>query len=299
MKCIKKMLALLLVLAISVSFAVTTVFAADGLTITVGTASGKAGDTVTVPVTFSNNPGILSAKLTFGFNSDLLELTNITNGEVFTGVNVLFEANIEKGTVVFDNSTADSAVSANGALLTLTFKIRTETAAGNYSVTVTPNQIVGSALAAITAEAVAGEITVVSGEGPSMDNVDTGKLPEGAQVTITEDGKLNVKNDTACVVLVKQADGSYERATAVKNEQGSYDFDIPADAEIVVAVKCDVTGDGVVNANDAFVLNRIAGGAITPNALQTAVGAINGGQITANDAFLANRAAGGAYTINW
>lgn len=250
MKHSKRLLALLLVLAMSLSLAVTTAFAADALTITVGTASGKVGETVTVPVAISNNPGILAAKLKFSFDSEKLELTGMTNGEVFAGDRMMFQPNCEQAVAVWENSTANNLVNANGTLLTLTFKIK-DGAAGECSVTAVAEQIVDNDLKNITVVVVAGKITVnADSEVPSLDNVDTTKLPEAAQVTITEDGKLNVKNDMACVVLVQQADGGYQKVSAVANASGGYDFEIPADAQIVVAVKGDVDGNGKVNLRD-------------------------------------------------
>lgn len=258
MKHSKRLLALLLVLALSLSLTITTAVAAgDGLTITVDTVSGQAGEIVTVPVTISNNPGILSAKLKFSFDSTALELTDMSNGEIFTGTKAMFQPNLAKATAVLDNSTADDAVSGNGTLLTLTFKIKESAAAGDCEVNVTVTQIVGSSSTNVTATAVAGKVTVTAvetpeppAEVPSIEDVDTTKLPDAAEVTITADGKLNVKHNAACVVLVEKADDSYEKVSAVQNPSGGYDFEIPADAKIVVAVKGDVDGNGKVNLRD-------------------------------------------------
>lgn len=60
-------------------------------------------------------------------------------------------------------------------------------------------------------------------------------------------------NDVACVVLVKKADGSYEKLTATTGENGKHSFTatLAADDSIVVALKGDVNGDGVINNMDA------------------------------------------------
>ena len=141
-------------------------------------------------------------------------------------------------------------------------------------------------------------------DGPTMDDVDITRLPDSAEVTVSEEGILNVKNDVACVVLVKKADGTYEKVTTTGGSaENGYNFDVstlPEGASIVVAVKGDVTGDGTIDANDAFILNRIAAGAYPANELQNSVGMVTGGEtITANDAFIANRVAAGAYNLNW
>lgn len=265
MKHSKRLLALLLVLALSLSLAITTAVAAgDGLTITVGTVSGQAGENVTVPVTISNNPGILSAKLEFSFDSTALELTGMANGEIFTGTEVMFEPNPAKATAVLDNSTADDAVSGNGTLLTLTFKIKESAAAGDCEVNVTVTQIVGSNFTNVTAAAVAGKVTVVASEaeGPTIDDVISkpgeSVLPadsitfSGSTMTITP-----TETTPACVVLIKNGD-NYSKVTATKNGD-KYDFDVsnlPEGTSIVVAVKGDANGDGGITVADYIAIAR-------------------------------------------
>ena len=60
-------------------------------------------------------------------------------------------------------------------------------------------------------------------------------------------------NDVACVVLVKKANGSYEKLTATTGENGKHSFTatLAADDSIVVALKGDVSGDGVIGMDDA------------------------------------------------
>ena len=76
----------------------------------------------------------------------------------------------------------------------------------------------------------------------------------GAENTFT----VASDNDVACVVLVKKADGSYEKLTATTGENGKHSFTatLAADDSIVVALKGDVDGDGVVNASDATLVSR-------------------------------------------
>lgn len=59
-------------------------------------------------------------------------------------------------------------------------------------------------------------------------------------------------NDVACVVLVKKADGSYEKLTATTAD-GTHSFaaTLAEGDSIVVALKGDVNGDGVINNMDA------------------------------------------------
>lgn len=60
-------------------------------------------------------------------------------------------------------------------------------------------------------------------------------------------------NDVACVVLVKKADGTYQKLTATTGENGKHSFTatLAEDDSIVVALKGDVSGDGVIGMDDA------------------------------------------------
>ena len=72
-------------------------------------------------------------------------------------------------------------------------------------------------------------------------------------------------NDVACVVLVKKANGSYEKLTATTGENGKHSFTatLAADDSIVVALKGDVNGDGVITAAEARKLLGASSGKVT------------------------------------
>jgi len=151
-----------------------------------------------------------------------------------------------------------------------------------------------NALASVAATTTNGAITVKAAE-LKIENL-TGSTPT-AICTLSPDGKtLNVKNDKACVVLVKQTDAegnvTYTRLPATANANGGYDFDIsslPEGASLVVAVKGDVNGDGRVNARDRAALAK----GLLPtddenyqelDALASAIADVNGdGRINARD----------------
>ncbi len=78
------------------------------------------------------------------------------------------------------------------------------------------------------------------------------KLGESNTFTVASD------NDVACVVLVKKADGSYEKLTAATGEDGTHSFTatLAADYEIIVMLNGDMNGDGLVNASDATLVSR-------------------------------------------
>lgn len=75
----------------------------------------------------------------------------------------------------------------------------------------------------------------------------------GAENTFT----VASDNDVACVVLVKNADGTYQKLTATTAD-GTHSFTatLAEGDSIIVALKGDVNGDGVVNASDATLVSR-------------------------------------------
>lgn len=103
-------------------------------------------------------------------------------------------------------------------------------------------------------------------DGTTVDGVTTFKAGTSADaptITVTAPAagwKLDAENtftvasdnDVACVVLVKKADGSYEKLTATTAD-GTHSFaaTLAADDSIIVALKGDVSGDGVIGMDDA------------------------------------------------
>ncbi len=125
----KKVLSLLIVL--SMLFALSAAaHAANEPTISVGSAEGVAGDTVSIPVSFLGNPGICSYSLTVSYDSTVLRLDGITpNDEV--GGNFAFTKK-----AVWYNS---KDVTFSGTFLTLEFTILDGAEDGDTTVSVSYN----------------------------------------------------------------------------------------------------------------------------------------------------------------
>jgi len=94
---------------------------------------------------------------------------------------------------------------------------------------------------------------LIAGEEPMVDfTIETVGTNNAAAYTVSDDFQaLNVVNEEyACVVAyTDSARQSYTRLTAVANGDG-YDYDlsaVPSDAIIVIAVKGDINGDGVLS----------------------------------------------------
>ena len=121
----KRILSVILSVAIIATFCFqSSIVMANGeAAIFVESRECNPGDTVTVNINIQNNPGIMYLELTPVFAAELGE-PEIQNGEIFSDFTKAKQ-------YVW---TADNNITANGKLLSLTFNIPKETAAGDYSV---------------------------------------------------------------------------------------------------------------------------------------------------------------------
>lgn len=98
----------------------------------------KAGETITVPVSISENPGIAGFEFTLDYDKEVLTPIAVTAGDILnTGT---LETNLDEGLSVeeLDNveiSWFDSFnITANGILLYITFEVNSKAALGEYIV---------------------------------------------------------------------------------------------------------------------------------------------------------------------
>lgn len=124
--------------------------------ITVGSASGKPGDTVTIPVTMENSPEFASFGATLTYDDTALELTALTAGELQG-----FTSNPATGKI---GGFASENYTLNGTICTATFKIKDSAAYGEYDVGLDVSKIADVEDNLFTADVTAGKITVSAGE---------------------------------------------------------------------------------------------------------------------------------------
>ena len=105
----------------------------DPVIIRVGSAAGKAGDEVCVPVTLEDNPGFSGFTFTVS-SDDALELTDITRGELLeASASGSFTTNIRSAQVRWKDSVNTTG---DGVLFYLTFKLSADAADGEYAIRV-------------------------------------------------------------------------------------------------------------------------------------------------------------------
>ena len=111
-------------------FTVSIVDSTNDPTFSMAHVSCNPGETVVVPVTISNNPGLCTARLLISYDSNVLELEGAENGNVFAGG---FQVGGDKKAIPYSvlwESATDPTV-ANGTLVRFTFKVKETAAPGS------------------------------------------------------------------------------------------------------------------------------------------------------------------------
>ena len=106
--------------------------------ISVGKAYGKAGQTVQVPISISDNPGITCMTLDVSYDSSALTLTGVTDGGILgEGTAIMHSDNlVSPYRLCWANDTARSNFADDGDIATLTFVIAQDAQLGSYGITV-------------------------------------------------------------------------------------------------------------------------------------------------------------------
>lgn len=196
-KC-RKLMSVLLALTMILSLLPTYALASESMQVTIGGGTVKAGETVTVDISVTNNPGFANMSFYIEYDKNRLRLEEITGGTLFGDVT----ANVNNG---FINAAKTNDVSGNGTIATLTFR----------------------ALSSATS----GETTISLKEDPNADGTFV-NVNEESLVYNTVPGTITVNGSTADRT-VKFMNGTAEAATATVANGGTLSSipDAPAAAD--------------------------------------------------------------------
>ena len=165
----KRILSLIVVVAMLVSTAVTAVFADGNFTVTASSETAQAGETAAVTISLANNPGIIALRLQVAYNSSVLTLTGVTDAgklgsESHTSSGGSYDLTANPYTLYWFNGEATSNYTATGTVATLTFAVANNAAEGDYNITVTVLDSYAtqgsSGQTAVTCTPVNGKVTV-------------------------------------------------------------------------------------------------------------------------------------------
>lgn len=101
-----------------------SVSAAENAVISLANASGKAGETVTISVNLSQNPGLIAMKLDVAFDAAKLELVGVSDTSKLNGGAT--SPNYEGGshTLYWEDGLANANNTETGTIATMTFKLK-------------------------------------------------------------------------------------------------------------------------------------------------------------------------------
>lgn len=133
-----RLFALLLAVCLLAAATPAALAAGNGGTFVVSNASGEAGDTISVTISVQNNPGIIATALRIDYDSDKLELIAVQDEELMGGT-VTFSQTYAADPyyVSWNDALAVENTTANGALVTLTFRVREDCPSGTSEIGLT------------------------------------------------------------------------------------------------------------------------------------------------------------------
>ncbi len=188
-----------------------------GAQIVVGNVTGKPGNTVGVPISLKNNPGITSMKLSIEYDSNVMTLTRVEDfGKL--GPTAMHNKNL----LIWDNDIVKTNFTVNGEIVRLYFTINPKAVENTYTVTVKYDNsnfdIFNAATKTVHFDVIEGAVRVT--------NVMCGD--------INSDGKVN----------------SLDRAILSRHIAKWKGY------EIIDEAAADVDGDGRITVHDRAVLAR-------------------------------------------
>ena len=105
----------------------------DMPSIAVSDVKTRAGNTVSVPIIISRNPGIAMAEMSISYDSSVMTLNDVTNGEVFESSDFM-PPDTSKNPLRVVMANYKSDMTNDGTLLTLTFTINDNARVGKYAI---------------------------------------------------------------------------------------------------------------------------------------------------------------------
>lgn len=116
----------------------TTANATVSSCVTVGNASGQMGETVTVPIEMTGNPGIVAMRLFVSYDTTKLMLLDVTDGGLFGQGHDYFGHDFKNNpyTLLWEDALSKTNYINNGLLASLSFRILDTAASGKTDITI-------------------------------------------------------------------------------------------------------------------------------------------------------------------
>ena len=251
----KNIIAFLTVIALIVCM-IPSVFAVEAagpaLTVTANAASVAPGGSITVSVALTNNTNNVCGEIELTASEGLTLVDIEANEDFFT-----FDVS-KSNKIVYTN--IDPYTTATVALFTATFAVDPEAADGDYTITATAQgENGGSGFYnadgdELTVSAGSATVAVVTPAAPTL-TVNPSACFDDTDYYSVEGQVVTVTYDKPC--KVGYWDGTKYVAIAAVASGNSYTFTAPAGVtEVILVVKGEIDGTGLVNAADKLTLAR-------------------------------------------
>lgn len=157
----KKVLSMLIVVAMILSIVPVFAFAADAVSVVAEAVEINQGTTTaSVKINVSNNTGMALLKFTIGYDSSVMALDSVVSGdEVFVGSEIT-AGNKAKNPYTFLASNPTENKTGNGLLATVNFTVNADCAIGTYPITLTFVESYNTGYDDINVEVVSGSVKV-------------------------------------------------------------------------------------------------------------------------------------------
>lgn len=194
MRNFKRILAVLTMLTLLGTVVVGSAFASTAPTMTLSSATVKAGDTAALTINVANNPGFTATIVKVGYDSTYLSLAaRATNGDLFTSCTPGGNVSANPYQIVFNDGFED--ITADGVLANLSFKVADNAPAGEYPITLiySAEDTYNANFDFVEFEVVSGKITVEADAPADPYELSTDYVAAAKNIPVTSQyGSYNV-----------------------------------------------------------------------------------------------------------
>ena len=197
---VKRILTILVALAMIVSSFTFIVSADEGAILTVSSVQACRGDEVEVTIDLKNNPGMALLGFELNYDASAVTLMEVANGEVFAARDFQTPA-IGEASTQFLAYTTSADVTADGKLATFKFAVKGNAAFDISDITISDLECIDINENAIDVDTVDGTIEVYDPNGPILEVVSANNKPLKGFRGRTIEVAVEVKNNPGVAVV--------------------------------------------------------------------------------------------------
>ena len=188
----KKFLASIFVIALILSSSIFTAFAAPQGSLDSNVIVEESGTKFTVNLSIKNNPGFIAISTLAEYDSSVLKLVDVKNGEIFDNIFVTSQSlSVNPYKIMYMEATSKTNITKNGVLTTYTFEVLDTAKIGKTKINFKVDE-------SVTAQNGTAEISQcalslnVNSETSNENKPSSDKTPENTESTFTENQTVEI-----------------------------------------------------------------------------------------------------------